>query len=263
MLGGKGFYRGSTVLISGTAGTGKTSLAGHFAQAACDRGERCLYFAFEESPGQLIRNMNSIGLNLGKYVEKNLLQIHSTRATFYGLELHLATIHRMVQRVQPEVVVFDPVGALLQAGNRRDAHSMVVRLIDFLKLRRITVMLTNLTAGGEALERTEVDVSSIVDTWLLVRHIEIGGERSRALNVLKSRGMGHSNQLRKFLLTDHGVDLLEPSGRSNGSSRVSGEARGRAPAHVDRDQSDRKRRDHPRKRADETSPVGGPRKRDR
>src|SRR5580692_2378128 len=252
MLGGKGFYRGSTILISGTAGTGKTSLSAHFVQAACERGERCLYFAFEESPGQLARNMRSIGLNLGKYMNNELLQIHSSRATFFGLEMHLAMIHKMVQEVKPDVVVLDPVGALIQAGTRRDANSMVVRLIDFLKLRGITALLTNLTSGGEALERTEVDISSIVDTWLLLRDLEIGGERNRALYVLKSRGMRHSNQLREFLLTDHGVDLLDvylgPDGVLTGSSRVSLEARERAAAAAAQHESERKQRDRERKR---------------
>jgi circadian clock protein KaiC len=252
MLGGKGFYRGSTILISGTAGTGKTSLSAHFVQAACERGERCLYFAFEESPGQLARNMRSIGLNLGKYMNNELLQIHSSRATFFGLEMHLAMIHKMVQEAKPDVVVLDPVGALIQAGTDRDANSMVVRLIDFLKLRGITALLTNLTSGGEALERTEIDISSIVDTWLLLRDLEIGGERNRALYVLKSRGMRHSNQLREFLLTDHGVDLLDvylgPDGVLTGSSRVSLETRERAAVVAAEHEAERKQRDRERKR---------------
>ena len=252
MLGGKGFFRGSTVLVSGTAGTGKSSLAGHFVQAACARGERCVYFAFEESPGQMIRNMRSIGLNLSDCVKKGLLQIHSSRATFYGLEMHLAMIHKIVQETKPNVVVFDPVGALVQAGSRRDAQAMVVRLIDFLKSRKITTMLLNLTSGGDALERTDVDISSIVDTWILLRDIELGGERNRALYVLKSRGMPHSNQLREFLLTDHGVELLDiyigPEGVLTGSSRVSLEAREKAAALAGDQEAERKQRDRQRKR---------------
>src|SRR5579871_237514 len=153
MLGGEGFYRGTTVLVSGTAGTGKTSLAAHFVDAACRRSERCLYFSFEESPGQLIRNMRSIGLNLDQWTKKKLLQFHSSRATFYGLEMHLAIIHKIVRDFQPKVVVLDPVGSLIQAGNRRDAHTMMIRLIDFLKQRGVTAFLTNLTSAGEALER--------------------------------------------------------------------------------------------------------------
>lgn len=252
MLGGQGFYRGSTILVSGTAGTGKTSLSGHFVDAACRRGERCLYFAFEESPGQLIRNMRSIGLDLGKWVKKNLLQIHSSRATLFGLEMHLAMIHKLVQQTEPEVVVFDPVGALVQAGTRRDANATIVRLIDFLKLRKITAMLVNLTAQGNVLEQTEVGISSIVDTWLLLRDLELAGERNRAMYVLKSRGMRHSNQLREFLITDHGLELLDvyvgPEGVLTGSSRLSQEARERAVALSTQQDAERKQRERERKR---------------
>src|ERR1700678_2880567 len=252
MLGGDGFYRGSTVLISGTAGTGKTSLSAHFVDAACRRGERCLYFSFEESPGQLIRNMKSIGLNLEPWVKKDLLRFHSSRATLYGLEMHLAIIHKIVQEFQPQVVVLDPVGSLIQAGNRRDAHVMLIRLIDFLKFQAITAFLTNLTGGGDAVEKTDVEISSIVDSWLFVRDIELGGERNRALYVLKSRGMAHSNQLREFLLTDHGVDLLDvyvgPEGVLTGSSRISQEAREKAAALERQQETERTRRDRVRKR---------------
>jgi len=252
MLGGKGFYRGSTILVAGTAGTGKTSLAAHFVAAACARGERCLYFAFEESPGQLIRNMRSIGLNLGSCVKDGLLHIHSSRATFYGLEMHLALIHKLVQQVKPDLVVVDPIGSLVGAGSTRDANSMVVRLIDFLKIKGITAMLTNLTSAGDALERTELEISSIVDSWILLRDIELGGERNRAMYVLKSRGMNHSNQLREFLLTDHGVDLLNayvgPEGVLTGSSRVSLEARERSAAIALQQEVTRKERERQRKR---------------
>jgi circadian clock protein KaiC len=252
MLGGKGFYRGSTILISGTAGTGKTSLAAQFVDAACSRGERCLYFAFEESPGQLIRNMRSIGLNLGKCVKSGLLHIHSSRATFYGLEMHLALIHKLVQQVKPDIVVIDPIGSLVGAGTTRDATSMVTRLVDFLKLKGITAVFSNLTSGGNVLERTDLDVSSIVDSWILLRDIELGGERNRAMYVLKSRGMAHSNQLREFLLTDHGMDLLDtyvgPEGVLTGSSRVSLEAREKAAALILKQEAERKERERQRKR---------------
>ena len=252
MLGGQGFYRGSSILVSGTAGTGKTSIAAQVVQAACDRGERCLYFAFEESPGQLARNMRSIGLDLSKCVNRGLLEIHSSRASFYGLELHLAMIHKTVEKAKPSIVVLDPIGALIQAGTRRDANAMVIRLIDFLKVRQITAVMTNLTSGGEALERTEIDISSIVDTWLLLRDIELGGERNRAMYVLKSRGMSHSNQLREFLLTEHGFDLLDPyigpEGVLTGSSRVSLEAREKAAALEIQQEDDRKQRERLRRR---------------
>src|ERR1700678_1198149 len=252
MLGGDGFYRGSTVLISGTAGTGKTSLSAHFVDAACRRGERCLYFSFEESPGQLIRNMQSIGLDLGQWANKQLLRFHSSRATLFGLEMHLAIIHKIVQEFQPRVVVMDPVGSLIQAGNRQDAHIMLIRLIDFLKQKGITAFLTNLTSGGDAIEKTEVEISSIVDTWLFVRDIELGGERNRGLYVLKSRGMAHSQHIREFLLTNKGVDLLDvyagPEGVLTGSSRLSQEAREKAAALERQQETERTRRDRVRKR---------------
>ena len=252
MLGGEGYFRGTTILVSGTAGTGKTSLAAHFVDAACRRGERCLYFSFEESQGQLIRNMRSIGLNLEQWSKKNLLQFHSSRATFYGLEMHLAIIHKTVQEFDPRVVIIDPIGSLIQAGNRRDAHTMLIRLIDFLKQRQVTAFLTNLTSGGEALEKTDVEISSIVDTWLFMRDIELDGERNRALYVLKSRGMAHSNQLREFLLTERGFDLLNvyvgPEGVLTGSSRLSQEAREQAAAVERQQEAQRKERERTRKR---------------
>jgi circadian clock protein KaiC len=252
MLAGEGFYRGSTILVSGTAGSGKSSLAAHFVNAACERGERALYFSFEESPSQIIRNMRSIGLNLGRWVKKGLLQFHSNRSTFYGLETHLDTMHQLVNQFQPHIVILDPVGSLIQAGNQRDANIMLMRLIDFLKARQTTAFFTNLTAGGASLEKTDVDISSLVDTWLLVRDIELGGERNRAMYVLKSRGMAHSNQLREFLLTDHGVDLLDayvgPEGVLTGSSRLSQEARESAALLAREQDAERRKRDLVRKR---------------
>jgi circadian clock protein KaiC len=251
MLEGRGFYRGSTILVSGTAGTGKTSLAAHFVAAACQRGERCLYFSFEESPSQLIRNMRSIGLNLEACTKKNLLQFHSSRATFYGLEMHLAVIHKTVLKFKPQVVVLDPIGSLIQAGNQRDAQAMVVRLMDFLKVCNITSFMTNLTSGGEALERTDVQISSLVDSWLLLRNTELGGERNRALYVLKSRGMSHSNQLREFLLSSQGIDLLDvyvgPDGVLTGSSRLSQESREKAAQLARRNEAGRRTRERKRK----------------
>ncbi len=252
MLGGKGFYRGSTVLVSGTAGTGKSSLAAHFVYAACRRGERCLYFSFEESPGQLLRNWRSIGLDLQPGVTKKLLQFHSSRASLHGLEMHLVTIHKLVQQFQPKVVVIDPIGTLIQAGTSRDAHAMLIRLIDFLKVQGITAFLTNLTSQGDALEATQVQISSLADTWLLLRDIELSGERNRAIYVLKSRGMAHSNQLREFLLTDHGMDLLDvyvgPEGALTGSARLSQEAREREAHAAHQQEAERRQRDLQRKR---------------
>jgi circadian clock protein KaiC len=196
--------------------------------------------------------MRSIGLNLEQWTKKKLLQFHSSRATFYGLEMHLALIHKIVQDFEPQVVVLDPIGSLIQAGNQRDAHTMIIRLIDFLKQRGVTAFLTNLTSGGEALERTDVEISSIVDTWLFMRDIELDGERNGAMYVLKSRGMAHSNQLREFLLTPQGVDLLDvyvgPEGVLTGSSRLSQEAREKAAALARQQDAERRDRDRTRKR---------------
>jgi circadian clock protein KaiC len=196
--------------------------------------------------------MRSIGLNLEQWTKKNLLQFHSSRAMFYGLEMHLAIIHKIVNEFGPKVVVLDPVGSLVQAGNTRDAHSMLIRLIDFLKQQGITALLTNLTPGGEALERTDVEISSIVDTWLFMRDIELGGERNRALYVLKSRGMTHSNQLREFLLTPNGIELLDvysgPEGVLTGSSRLSQEAREKAAILERQQEAEFRERERVRKR---------------
>lgn len=224
MLGGQGYYRGSSVLISGTAGTGKTSLAAHFVHAACRRGERAMYFSFEESQGQLIRNMRSIGVDLEPWISSGLLRLHTARPTLYGLEMHLATIHRMADDFQPRAVVIDPLSNFASVGSIIEAKSMLMRLMDHLKGRQITTVFTDLTSGGMPSDLTEVGVSSLMDTWLLLRCIESGGERNRTLYVLKSRGMAHSNQLREFLLTNHGIELadvyLGPDGVVTGSARL-------------------------------------------
>ena len=252
MLGGEGYFRSSTVLITGTAGSGKTSLAAHFAAAACQRGERCLYFAFEESPGQLLRNMRSIGIDLEPWLKKGLLQFHSSRAAIHGLEMHLATIHKLVRDFQPRVVIMDPIDTLVTAGTRRDATVMLTRLIDFLKIQEITAHLTNLTNVGDSLGDTDMDISSLVDTWLLLRDLELGGERNRVINVLKSRGMAHSNQLREFLLTDRGVELqdvyLGAEGVLTGSARQAQEAREKAVAMLRQQEVEGKQRERERRR---------------
>jgi circadian clock protein KaiC len=253
MLGGKGYFRGTTVLVSGTAGTGKSSLASHMVDAACRGGERCVYFSFEESPQQMIRNMHSIGLDLEQWEKQGLLKFYSSRASIYGLEMHLAMMHKTVNEFRPKVVIIDPIGSLIEAGNRRDAHIMLIRLIDFLKHRGVTALLTNLTSGDSmTLEKTDVEISSIVDTWLFVRDIELNGERNRAMYVLKSRGMAHSNQLREFLLTKNGVDLLDvyvgPEGVLTGSSRLSQEAREKAAERTRQQEAERLERDRQRER---------------
>jgi len=228
MLGSKGYYRGASVLVSGTAGTGKTSLAAHFAEAACRRGERVLYFCFEESPSQITRNMRSIGIDLEPWVKKGLLQFHANRPSFAGLEAHLAMKHKVIDAFKPRVVILDPLNSFVFGGNQTEVKSMLIRLVDFLKTKRITGFFTNLTAGGGVLEQSDVAISSLIDTWLLVRDIEIGGERNRGMYILKSRGMAHSNQIREFLLTDHGVELRDvyvgPSGVLTGSARLTQEA---------------------------------------
>lgn len=252
MLGGQGYYRGSTILISGMAGAGKSSMAAHFAQTTCQRGERCLYFAFEESPGQIVRNMRSIGLDLQPWITKGLLRFHASRSTLFGLEMHLATFHKLIRQFEPSAVILDPIGNLVQAGTRRETTAMLTRLIDFLKSRHITALLTNLTSGDQVLEKTDIDISSLVDTWLLLRDIELGGERNRAMYVLKSRGMSHSNQIREFLLTDHGIELLDvylgPDGVLTGSARKSQEAREKSAAVARQQETEAKQRELQRKR---------------
>jgi circadian clock protein KaiC len=234
MLGGQGFYRGTSILITGTAGTGKSSLAASFVDAACTRGEKCLYLAFEESQDQIVRNMRSIGIDLQPHVRRGLLRFHASRPSFYGLEMHLLTIHILVQQHQPEIVVVDPVTDLVSGGSIKDVHAMAMRLVDYLKGKGITTLMTTLTSGGGHLEQTEVNISSQIDTWLLLRDIEAGGERNRGLYILKSRGMAHSNQIREFRLTDRGIELLDvylgPDGVLTGSARLSQEAK----AHADK-----------------------------
>lgn len=231
MLGGQGYYRGSTILVSGTAGTGKTSLAASFVEAACNRGEKCLYFAFEESPNQILRNMRSIGLDLEPHVRKGLLVFHASRSTFQGLELHLVEAHRLLEEHRPTIVVLDPVTNLLSAGAQPEVDGMLMRLVDYIKGRGVTAMLTALTRGSRGLEHTDVDISSLIDTWILLRDIESSGERNRGMYVLKSRGMAHSNQIREYHLTDHGMELLDvclgPAGALTGSARRAEEARER------------------------------------
>jgi circadian clock protein KaiC len=232
MLGGHGFFRGSSILLSGTSGAGKTSVAAHFVDAACRRGERCLYFAFEESPKQIVRNMRSIGIDLNPWVSKGLLQFQAARPTYGGIEQHLLVTHRCVSSFKPAVVVVDPITNLLLVSTLGEVRSMLTRMVDFLKTEQITAMFTSLTAGGGTLEANEADVSSLMDTWLLLRTIEAGGEMNRALYVLKSRGMDHSNQIREFLLTNDGLRLLDvylgPDGVLTGSARLSQEGREKA-----------------------------------
>ncbi len=233
MMGGEGYYRGSSVLISGTAGTGKSSVAATFAEATCRRGEKCLYFAFEESQNQIIRNMRSIGIDLEPWAKKGFLKFHSARPTTFGLEVHLASMHKWVETFEPRVVIVDPVTNLISMGVQSEVKSMLTRLIDYLKMKQITALFTNLTSLGAAgLEHTDLAISSLMDTWLLLRDVESNGERNRGLYILKSRGMAHSNQIREFIITSRGINLvdvyLQPSGLLMGTARVEKEAQDRA-----------------------------------
>jgi len=253
MMGGKGYYRASSVLVSGTAGSGKTSLAAHFAHAATARGERCLWFAFEESSSQIMRNMRSIGIDLEPAVQRGTLRFHAERPTICGLEMHLVTIHKLVNQFRPRVVVIDPVSNFATLGSELQVKAMMTRLIDFFKMQKITALITSLTAGSAFLEATEVGVSSLMDAWLLLRDVQNGAERNRVLHLVKSRGMAHSNQVREFLLTDHGVELRDvyvgPSGTLlTGSARGALEAQEKAQALVREQETEGRKRERERKR---------------
>jgi circadian clock protein KaiC len=237
MLGGKGYFRGSSVLVSGAAGTGKTSLAAHFASAACKRNEPCLYFSFEESPSQLVRNLRSIGLDLAGWIDKGLLRVHSARPTRYGLEMHLAQMHKLIRDFKPSVVVIDPISNFISAGTMTEAGSMLIRVVDFLKSQGITGLFTNLTHDGSNPEKTDSGISSIIDTWLLLRNTEQDGERGGTIYVLKSRGMAHSNHVHGFRLTDQGIVLSAPPERAAASpkrSRTTAAMAGKRKGGVDR-----------------------------
>jgi circadian clock protein KaiC len=245
MLGGKGYFRASTVMVSGTAGTGKSSLAAHFVEGGCHRGERCLYFAFEESPAQIMRNMRSIGIDLEKWVDRGLLNFQAMRPTSVGMETHVSLMLKQVEDFRPHIAVLDPISSFGSAGTLTDAHAMLVRVIDLLKARGITTLFTSLTTGAEATEQAAAGVSSLIDTWISLRNLEQGGERTRSLYVLKSRGMRHSNQIREFLLTDRGADLQDiyvgPDGVLVGSARAAQEMRDRASEAASRRDVDQKK----------------------
>ena len=233
MLGGTGYFRGSSLLVSGTAGSGKTSIAAHFIDAACQRGEQCIYFAFEESPDQISRNMQSIGIDLGSCAEKGLLHFAAFRPTSFGLETHLSTMLKLVEQIKPLIVVLDPVSSFAAAGTEVDARAMLMRMIDLLRSQRTTALLTSLISAGHAPEQSEVGISSLIDTWVMLRNLEQAGERTRTLSIVKSRGMNHSNQARELLLTDQGIKLVDifvgpGGGILTGSARTTQEATDRA-----------------------------------
>jgi circadian clock protein KaiC len=219
MVGGKGFYRGSSILVSGMAGAGKSSLAASFVDAACRRGERCLYFAFEESPDQILRNMSSIGLDMARHVKKGLLLFHATRPSLYGLEMHLVTMYDLVREHQPQVVVLDPITDFSVVGSPAEIKSAVTRIIDFLKGQHITALFTDATPEAEMASNSVVGISSLIDAWISLRNLENNGERRRGLFLLKSRGMSHSSQIRSFQLTDNGIQIgeMDSAGRRTAS----------------------------------------------
>jgi circadian clock protein KaiC len=253
MLSGRGFFRGSTILLTGTAGTGKTSVGACFAEAGAQRGERVLFFSFEESPNQIVRNMRSIGLNLEPWVQRNLLRFHSARPTLYGLEMHLATMFKEIAAFQPAIVIVDPITSLLVAGTDSESKGMATRLIDFLKGGQVTSLFTSLTHGGSALQQSEIGMSSLMDSWLLLQDFEGNGERNRVLYVLKARGMAHSNQVREFLISSRGIDLVDayigPGGVLTGAARVAQAAREDAEALVHQQETARRQTELKSKRA--------------
>jgi len=229
MLGGLGYFRGSSILISGMAGSGKTSLAALFADATCRRGERCLTFLFEESPSQLLRNTRSIGLDLKPWLDEGLLLLHAGRPCLFGLEMHLSTMLQLIEAFAPRVVIIDPITSLAAAGNAAEVRAMVRRLMDLLKNAGITTLLVNMAGADGSLEATDAEISSLIDAWLILRDLETNGERTRGMYVLKSRGMAHSNQIREFTMSAPGVELREayvgPAGVLTGTARSQQEAR--------------------------------------
>jgi circadian clock protein KaiC len=252
MLEGKGYYKGSSILVSGMAGSGKSTVAAQFADSICASGKRCVYFAMEESPHQVIRNMRSIGMDLQKWVDKNLLRFSARRPSLFGLETHLATMYRDVTDFDPAAVIVDPMSALLNAGASHDVHSMVLRLVDFLKSRGVTALFTNLGPGAGEVAGTEIQISSLMDTWLLLYNRETNGEHNRQLYLLKSRGMAHSNQVREFILSSEGIKLRDAyvgsEGVVTGSARLAQEAKDKAASLIREQEMQRRGRELERKR---------------
>ncbi|KAA0993448.1 circadian clock protein KaiC [Dyadobacter aurulentus] len=223
MLGGEGFFKGSSILVSGTAGTGKTSIAGSFINEACKNGQRCIYFAFEESPQQIVRNMRSINIDLQKHLDSGVLLFSASRPTLNGLEMHLLAMTKLIDKFQPAAVVLDPITNLITVGSASEVKSLLTRLIDYLQAAEVTVLFTALAYNENKTEQSDEGISSLVDAWLLVRDIEFNGERNRGLYVMKSRGMKHSNQVREFVISDQGLKLVDvflgPEGVLTGSAR--------------------------------------------
>jgi circadian clock protein KaiC len=247
MLDGKGFFQGSSILVSGMAGTGKSTLAAGFAQSSCKQGRKVLYFAFEEAPQQIIRNMNSVGIDLERLIKKGSLIIHATRPTLWGLEMHLATMHKVISSYTPDVVIVDPVSNLINVGSEKEVRSMLTRLVDYMKTNQITSLFTDLITGGAFEEATKVGISSLMDAWIFVKSIEMNGERNRTIHILKARGIAHSNQMREFLLTSKGIDIIDvytgPAGVLTGTARISQEAKEKADKTIRKQASECKKRE--------------------
>jgi circadian clock protein KaiC len=229
MLTGGGFHRGTSILLSGVAGAGKSSLAAAMVDATCRAGERALYLSFEESPQQATRNMRSVGLDLGRWIDEGKLRYQATRPTFYSLEMHLAIVLREVTRFRPSLVVLDPISAFTESGDRAEVQSMLLRIVDYLKAEGITGVFTHLMQAGDTLIRTDAGLSSLMDAWILLLNREMNGEFNRELYLLKARGMRHSNQVREFVMSETGIRLIPPylgEGKAlTGSARIVEEAR--------------------------------------
>lgn len=259
MLEGKGYYKGSSILVSGMAGSGKSTVAAHFADATCAAGYRCIYFAMEESPAQVVRNMRSVGIDLQKWVDKKLLRFNARRPSLFGLETHLATMYRDVNDFEPVAVVVDPMSALLNAGVTDDVHSMVLRLVDFLKSGGVTALFTNLGGVSGENATTEIQISSLMDVWLLLYNRESNGEHNRQLYLLKSRGMAHSNQVREFILSSDGIKLRDAyvgsEGVLTGSARLAQEAKDQAAALIREKEMERRTRELERKRRETAAQI--------
>ncbi|MBF0216343.1 MAG: circadian clock protein KaiC [Candidatus Omnitrophica bacterium] len=213
MLGNKGYYRGSTILVSGSAGSGKTSFGAKFVDAVCETGERALYLAFEEPEDQLSRNMKSIGIDLKKWIDKGLLKINANRATLCGLEMHLVMAHNAVRDFKPSVVVIDPITTLIGAGMADEAKAMMARLLDYLRNEGITVLATDLSLGSTHGDSAEIGISSLCDTWIRLSMETQGYRRMRRLSIIKSRGMKHAHDTKDFMITDNGLEMKDIPGR--------------------------------------------------
>jgi circadian clock protein KaiC len=251
MFGKGGFYRGSSILLSGLAGTGKSTFSAWFANAVCERGERCLYFAFEESPDQIVRNMRSAGIDLKKHLDSGLLLFESARPSLYGLEMHLTRMHRDIVEFDPAAVVVDPISAF--RGVQSEIHGTLLRLADICKARSITAFFTSLSLASDHASEADRGVSSLMDVWISLTDVESSGERNRVMFVLKARGMSHSNQMREYLLTSHGIRLTDPyigtDGVLTGAARLAQEARERGEATVRSQLNERRSRELARRRS--------------